>query len=253
MAARPGADTLSRLVILDVLIAVIVLVAVFVGFQRGLIQPLLIELGVFLTLFIFLHDRNGYLAFMEKYFHANAVLAIFLVLIVVAVAAYVGARVGGLIHRMPVVRGADGFFGVFVQGFLAILVCYAMLSALVAMDKAFNATATATSLTVAQVQAMQRQLKANGLVSGLVDSRDFRRLEDLAKRPGGASISQAPQLNQLATAYEDVLQPQLSGSRLAPVVLGIGQRVPGVGKFGPRDLPRKTPKATPVPSATPKR
>jgi len=160
---------------------------------------------------------------------------------------------GGLIHRMPVVRGADGFFGVFVQGFVAILVCYAMLSALVAMDKAFNATATATSLTVTQIQAMQKQLGANGLVAGLVDSRDFRRLEDLAKRPGGASISQAPQLNQLATAYEDVLQPQLSGSRLAPVVLGIGQRVPGVGKFGPRDLPRKTPKATPIPSPTPKR
>ena len=69
----------------------------------------------------------------------------------------------------------------------------------------------------------------------------------------GASIAQAPQLNQLATAYEDVLQPQLSGSRLAPVVLGIGQRVPGVGKFGPRDLPRKTPKATPVPSPTPQK
>jgi uncharacterized membrane protein required for colicin V production len=239
-------------VILDVLIAVIVLVAVFVGFQRGLIQPLLIELLVFLTLFVFLHDRNGYLAFMQGYLHANAVLAIFFVLIVVAVAAYAGARIGGLIHRMPVVRGADGFFGVFVQGFLAILVCYGMLSALVAMDKAFNATATATSLTVAQVQAMQKQLAANGLVAGLVDSHDFRRLEDLARRQGGATISQAPQLNQLATAYEDVLQPQLSGSRLAPVVLGIGQRVPGVGKFGPRDLPRKTPKVTPISSPTPK-
>jgi uncharacterized membrane protein required for colicin V production len=239
-------------VILDVLIAVIVLVAVFVGFQRGLIQPLLIELLVFLTLFIFLRDRNGYLAFMERSVHANAVLAIFLVLIVAAVAAYAGARLGGLIHRMPVIRGADGFFGVFVQGFLAILLCYAMLSALVAMEKAFNATATATTLTVAQVQAMKKQLISNGLIAGLVDPADFKRLENLAKKPGGATIGQAPQLNQLATAYEDVLQPQLSGSRLAPVVLGIGQRVPGVGKFGPRDLPPRLPKATPAPSPPPK-
>lgn len=238
--------------ILDVLIALIVLVAVFVGFQRGLIQPLLIELGVFLTLFVFLHDRNGYLAFMERNFHVNAILAIFLVVIVASVVAYAAASIGGLIHRMPVVRGADGFFGVFVQGFLAIVFCYVMLSALVTMEKAFNATATATTLTVAQVHTMQKQLGANGLVGGLVDSGDFKRLEDLAKKPGGASISQAPQLNQLATAYEDVFQPQLSGSRLAPVVLGIGQKVPGVGKFGPRDLPRKTPKTTPLPSAPPK-
>jgi hypothetical protein len=230
-----------------------VLAAVFVGFQRGLIQPLLIEVLVLLTLWLFLHDRNGYLAFMEGHFHVNAVLAIFFVLIVVAVAAYAGARLGGLIHRMPVIRGADGFFGVFVQCFLAIVFCYVMLSALVAMDKAFNATATATSLTLTQVQAMQKQLAANGLAAGLIDSRDFGRLEDLARKSGGASISQAPQLNQLATAYEDVLQPQLSGSRLAPVVLGIGQKVPGVGKFGPRDLPRKAPKATPLPSATPKK
>jgi uncharacterized membrane protein required for colicin V production len=249
----PGADTLSRPVILDVLIAVIVLVAVFVGFQRGLIQPLLIELMVFFTLFLFLHDRNGYLAFMERSLHANAVLAIVFVLIVVAVAAYAGARVGGLIHRMPVVRGADGFFGVFIQGFLAIVFCYALLSALVAMDKAFDATATATTLTVAQVQAMQKALSSNGLVSGLVDKGDLSRLEALAKRPGGTTISQAPQLNQLATAYEDLFQPQLSGSRLAPVVLGIGQRVPGVGKFGPRDLPRKAPKPTPAtPSPKPR-
>jgi uncharacterized membrane protein required for colicin V production len=252
VAIGPGADTLSRLVILDVLIAVIVLAAIFVGFQRGLIQPLLIELLVFLTLWVFLHDRNGYLAFMEQHFHANAVLAIFFVLIVAAVAAYVGARVGGLIHRMPVVRGADGFFGVLVQGFLAIIVCYALLSALVAMDKAFNATATATTLTVAQIQAMQKQLTSNGLVSSLIDKSDFSRLEGLAKRPGGTTIGQAPQLNQLATAYEDFLQPQLSGSRLAPVVLGIGQRVPGVGRFGPRDLPRKAPKATPVTSPKPR-
>jgi uncharacterized membrane protein required for colicin V production len=234
-------------VILDVLIAVIVLAAVFVGFQRGLIQPLLVELLVFLTLLLFLHDRNGYLAFMQR-LHVNAVLAIFVILIFVVVAAYLGARVGGLIHRMPVVRGADGFLGVFVQGFLAILFCYVMLSALVVMDRAFNATATATSLTVAQLQAMQKQLNSNGLVGGLVDPADFAKLKNLAQKQGGASLSQAPQLNQMATAYEDVLQPQLAGSRLAPVVLGIGQRVPGVGKVGPRDLPKRLPKASPSPS-----
>jgi uncharacterized membrane protein required for colicin V production len=235
-------------VILDVLIAVIVLAALFVGFQRGLIQPLLVELLVFLTLWVFLHDRIGYLSFMQEHFHANPVLAVFFVLIVAAVAAFVGARVGGLIHRMPVVRGADGFLGVFVQGFLAIIFCYALVSAMVAMDKAFNATATATTLTTAQVQAMQKQLASNGLVSTLVESSDLRRLQSLAGKPGGTTIAQAPQLNQLATAYEDILQPQLSGSRLAPLVMGIGQHVPGVGKFGPRDLPRKTLKATPSPS-----
>ena len=239
--------------ILDVLIAVIVLVAVFVGFQRGLIQPLLIELFFFGTLLLFFHDRNGYLAFMQNNLHANAVLAIFLGLIIAIVAAFVGGRVGGLIHRMPVIRGADGFFGIFVQAFLAILLCYVIISALLVMDKAFRPSINAAALTPAQVQVMRKQLASNGLVSNLVDWQDFKRLQDLAKQPGGARIAEAPQLNQLANAYNDVLQPQLSGSRFAPMVLGIGQRVPGVGKYGPKDLPSRPSRATPIPSAPPKR
>jgi hypothetical protein len=100
---------------------------------------------------------------------------------------------------------------------------------------------------------MRKQLASNGLVSNLVDWQDFKRLQDLAKQPGGARIAEAPQLNQLANAYNDVLQPQLSGSRFAPMVLGIGQRVPGVGKYGPKDLPSRPSRATPIPSASPKR
>jgi hypothetical protein len=240
-------------VILDVLIAVIVLAAIFIGFQRGLIQPLLIELLFFGTLYLLLRDRNGYLAFMERNLHANAVLAIFLALIIAVVAAFAGGRLGGLIHRMPVIRGADGFFGIFLQGFLAIVFCYVLISGLVVMDKAFRPTLNAATLTVAQVQTMKKQLSSNGLVSNLVDWQDFKRLEDLARQQGGARISEAPQLNQVATAYGDVLQPQLSGSRLAPVVLGVGQHVPGLGKFGPADLPKRTPRATPLPTASPKK
>jgi hypothetical protein len=152
-----------------------------------------------------------------------------------------------------VVRGADGFFGVFVQGFLALVLCYLLLSGLVVMDKAFRPSINAATLTVAQVQAMKKQLSSNGLVSNLVDWQDYKRLEDLARQQGGARISEAPQLNQVATAYGDVVQPQLSSSRLAPFVLGVGQHVPGVGRFGPKDLPKRAPKATPLPTSSPKK
>jgi hypothetical protein len=152
---------------------------------------------------------------------------------------------------MPVVRGVDGFFGLFGQAFVAILACYALLSALVAMEKAFGPSANAPALTLAQVQAMQRLLTENPIDSNLVDRGDFRRLQDQARKPTGARIAEAPQLNQLASVYEDFLQPQLAGSRLAPIVLGIGQRVPGVGRFGPSDLPRRILRVTTTPGAAP--
>lgn len=246
-ALSQGRGYTSRPVLLDVLIALTLLIAVFVGFQRGFIQPLLVELSFLLTLLILFHDRRGYLDTMSRYFHVNAVLAVFLGLIVAVVIAFFAGRLGGLIHRMPVVRGADGFVGVFGQAFVAILVCYSIACALIALDHAFTPTVNAATLSLAQVEGMRKQLASNSLVSNLVDWKDFKRLEEQAKKPGGARIGEAPQLNQLASIYEDFLQPQLAGSRLVPVVLGIGQRVPGIGKYGPRDLPpRASPQPTPA-------
>jgi hypothetical protein len=126
------------------------------------------------------------------------------------------------------------------------------LSALVAMDKAFQPAVNAASLSPVQVQAVKRALSSSSIASSFVDWQDFKRLEQLARNPGGTRISQAPQLNQLATGYEDFLRPQLSGSRLAPAVFAIGQRVPGFGKYGPRDVPKR-PRATAAPSPTPKK
>lgn len=236
--------------ILDVLIALIFLLAVFVGFQRGFIQPLLIQLAFLVPLLLVLGRRDGYLATMSRYFHVNAVLAIFLALIFAVVLAFFAGRLGGLIHRMPVVRGVDGFFGVFGQALFALLVCYGLVSALVAMDKAFAPTVSAPALNLAQVEAMKKQLASSSFASSLVNWGEFKRLEEQARKGGAARISETPQLNQFATIYEDFLQPQLRGSRLAPIVLGFGQRVPGIGHYGSRDLPRPSP-TTPAPGTSP--
>ena len=238
--------------ILDVLIALIMLLTVFFGFQRGLIQPLLVELAFLLPLLWVLGHRDAYLAGMFRLLHVNPVLAIFLALIAAVVLAFFAGRLGGLIHRMPVVRGVDGFFGVFGQALLALLLCYGLVSALVAMDKAFAPTVTAPALTFPQVEAMKRQLTSSTLASGLVNWGELKRLEDQAKKGGAARIAETPQLNQFATVYEDFLQPQLRGSRLAPIVLGLGQRLPGVGRFGPRDLPRP-PSPPPAPTPSPRK
>src|ERR687887_1338683 len=101
--------------IIDILVALMVLAAAFVGFQKGFIQPLLAEILFVGSLLVLLNNRDAYLAFMKDVIHANALIAVLAALIIATVFSYAGIRVGGIIHRMPSVRGWDGFLGVFVQ------------------------------------------------------------------------------------------------------------------------------------------
>lgn len=240
---------------LDIFIAVIFVAAVVVGFQRGLITPLLTEVGFVGALVIILRNRQGYASLVERALHTDTpVLPVVIAVLVAIVAGFVGGQIGSRIHRMPVVRGVDGFVGVFLHALVAIVFLYLVVSALVVADKAFTPLLSAAKLTLAQVDSLRTTLEANPLTSAVGDSQSMHTLQVKAKGPNGATLSMAPQLKAAELFYDDFLQPQLKSSRLSPWVLRIGVHLPLVGHIGPGDLPKapvpaKSP--TPAPSATP--
>ena len=236
---------------IDIAIALALLVAIYVGYQRGVVQPLLVEIFFLGALLIIIRDRHSYQAAMEKYLHTNAVLDVFLALIVAVVAGFVGGQLGAMIHRMPVVRGVDGFLGVFVHAGFAILISYVLLSALVAFDKAFSPTVNAASLTLKQVQTLQSNIEGNPLAAFFVDEKDLAKLRQEATTSGGARLETVSQLSQLQNFYEQFLQPQLASSRAAPIIMSIGQKIPVIGHAGPKDLPKTAVSPTPKPSLSP--
>jgi len=225
--------------IIDILVALMVLGAAFVGFQKGFIQPLLAEILFVGSLLFLLNNRDAYMTFMSGVLHANAFVAVFVALIVAGVFGYAGLRFGGIVHRMPSVRGWDGFFGVFVQALAAVVLAYGALSAMVVMDRAATATVNRTSLTLAQVRSLHKDLDSNSLTAPLGDSQEFKSLLSQAAKPGGGHLSDAGQLDQVQTFYTDIFRPQLQSSRLAPWVMRVGDHIPGVGHFGPADLPTR--------------
>lgn len=225
--------------IIDILIVLAVLVAAFVGFQRGFIQPLLAEVLAIGTLLFLLDNRDGYVGFLHAVFHANAAVAVVLALVIAGALGYAGWRLGRVIHRMPAVRGWDGFLGIFGQVLVAVLFVYGLISAMLAIGQAMTLSAKTGTLTVAQARAVQKYLEANSLTAPLGNGPEFKLLLEQAAHPGGARLTGAGQLNALETTYQDLLLPQLRGSRLAPMVMRIGDHVPVAGHFGPRDLPRK--------------
>src|SRR5262245_31339943 len=130
------------------------------GFQRGLLQPLLAEVLALGTLLLILHHRAGFLGLTETLFHANVVLAFLMAIVLALVMAYVGARLGGAIHKMPVVRGVDGFLGIWLQVLLGIAFCYVLISGIIVMDVAFTPITTPT-VNAAQLAGLEGQLDSN--------------------------------------------------------------------------------------------
>jgi len=225
-------------VIIDILVFAVVLGAAWVGFQRGLIQPLLAELLALGTLILIYRNRTGWLSLTGALFHANGVLALFLAVMLAAVLGYAGAQVGGIIRKMPVVLGVDGFLGFPVQTVFGIALCYLLISGMVVMDKTFAPISTPT-VNLTQLRAIERQLSANLFTGGLVDSHDLQPYQAQAQKAGSVQVADLPAIGQFQSIYKDLLRPQLAGSHLAPPVMSIGHRIPGLGHLTSKDLPKK--------------
>jgi len=225
-------------VIIDVLIVLVVVGAAWVGFQRGLVQPLLAELFALVTLLIILHNRSAFFATTDAVFHTGAFLGVVVALVLAGLMGYAGARLGGSIRRMPVVQGVDGFLGVWVQALFGIAICYLLISGIIVSYRAFTPL-TAPTVNAAQLRALERQLSSNMFTSTVLDGHDVQTYGAQASRRGGVQLADVPGLGALQSISRDILEPQLAGSHLAPFVMTVGHRIPGLGTFGSKDLPRR--------------
>src|SRR5260370_30660644 len=102
--------------IIDIAIVLVLVVALFLGYQRGVIQPLLAEIFFFGTLLAVFRFHDQYTTEMQKLLHLNAVLAVFVALIIAVVMGAIGGSIRGSVHHLESVRGIDGFPGLLVHG-----------------------------------------------------------------------------------------------------------------------------------------
>ena len=81
--------------IIDVLVVLVLIVAVIIGYQKGVIQPLMAEIFFFGTLLLIFRFHDPYTAAVDKYLHLKAVFAVFIALILAVVMGAIGGAVGG--------------------------------------------------------------------------------------------------------------------------------------------------------------
>jgi uncharacterized membrane protein required for colicin V production len=238
--------------IIDILVVVVIVIALFTGFQRGVIQPLMAEIFFFGTLLLVFRFHDQYTNEMQTLLHLTPVLAVFVALIAAVVLGAVGGAIGGAFHRMEAIRGIDGLLGVFVHGVVTLIVVYLAISALVTLDNAFRPAVNTANLTLAQVNQLESQIVSNPITAALVSKSDLDALKRSASK-GTANLDSVGGIHQLEQIYTGFLQPQLHGSRSVPFILGFGKRLPFIGHVGPDDLkPAPSPSPTACPSPTPK-
>lgn len=235
--------------IIDIVIVLVLLLAIVLGFQRGVIQPLMAEIFFFGTLLAVFRFHDQYTNEMQKLLHLNAVFSVFVALILAVVLGAIGGAIGGAFHRLEAIRGIDGLLGVFVHAVVTLVVIYLAVSALVTLDNAFEPTLKSANLTLAQVNQLESWILSNPITSAMVSKQDLQALKTAASKSSGASINSVAGIHQLQQIYVDFLQPQLHSSRAVPIILSIGSHIPVIGHVGPGDL---KPLPTPAPSPTPK-
>jgi len=230
----------------------VLVIALILGFQRGVIQPLMAEIFFFGTLLAVFRFHDQYTTEMQKLLHLNAVLSVFVALILAVIMGAIGGAIGGAFHRLEAIRGVDGLLGVFVHVGVTVIVVYLALSALVTLDNAFQPVLKSASLTLTQVNQLENQILSNPITSAMVSKSDMQTLKNNAVKNNAAHLDSVGGIHQLQQIYSDFLQPQLHSSRTVGVILSIGRHLPFIGHVGPSDLhPLPSPVPSPKPSATP--
>ena len=235
--------------IIDIIVVLVLIVALVIGYQRGVIQPLMAEIFFFGALLVVFRFHDQYTTEMQKLLHLNAVLAVAGALIIAIVLGTAGGAIGGAFHRMEAIRGVDGLLGIFVHVVVTVVVIYLAVSALVTLDNAFVPALKSASLTLTQVNQLENEIVSNPITSAMVSKSDLDALKAAASKTTGAHLDSVAGIHQLQQIYTDFLEPQLHSSRIVPVILSIGHRVPFIGHVGPSDL---KPLTSPNPSPTPK-
>jgi uncharacterized membrane protein required for colicin V production len=240
--------------VIDIVIAVLLVGALFLGYQRGVIQPLMAEIFFFGTLLVIFRFHDTYTSEMQKILHLNAVLSVFAAVILAVILGAVGGAVGGAFHRMEAIRGIDGLLGIFVHAAVTVVLVYLAVSALVTLDKAFVPTLNQASLTLDQVNQLENQILSNPITAAMVSKDDLNSLKSTAAKTNAAHLDAINGIHQLEQLYTNFIEPQLHSSRAVPIILSVGDKLPVIGHVGPNDLkPLATPSPScPTPSPSPK-
>jgi len=212
----------------DVAIVVVIALGVFIGWRNGLIGPLLAE-GTFLVSYWIVSTHPGLVSALVPAGVPRPYATLVLPIVLGLAVGVVGRLFFRSFFRLPFARQVDKLLGAAANGVLAFAIAYVVLLGLASAGTVLDPIAQAGSIQPSQVVAMRMLLAENPQAASLVPVGELGQLATVASvRP--VPFAQLGQYAKVIDYYERTLRPQLATSRLAPLVLQYGARLPIIGR-----------------------
>lgn len=220
--------------LLDVAIVTAAALGTLTGWRSGFIGPVLAQAGA-LAGAAALYFNPDILARLLPAGAVRPLVGVGLVVLLGAVLGSLGSEVAALAHRVGVLRKADQVVGVALGGVIALVTTYVVLLGTVTVDGLLAPLHDAGTLRPTEVAALRALVEAHPQTRVFVDAAALERLEQAAAQ-APVSLRDLGEFDGVLAFFELELRPQLATSRLAPLVLALGENLPVIGR--PAGLPR---------------
>jgi hypothetical protein len=205
-----------------------------IGFSKGFVLPLVAAGGALFTMaFLFAGPANGALPSGNAGLGAGA--------IALGVGAMLFGRIGmfftGLIHRFGFLRKVDRVLGIPIGMATAAIAVYVALLGTLTLDAWLDPLHGKAAIGTQDIAAVQTIAKTNPTLSVFANPTMLQALLESAAAKGPLSGDQLSQADSALGLYEQKIRPEILVSKLVPVFLAIGEKLPFIGR--PATLPTR--------------
>jgi hypothetical protein len=218
----------------DIAIVALILLGAVIGFSKGFVLPLVAAGGALFTMaFLFAGPANGALPSGTAGLGAGA--------IALGVGATLFARVGmmiaGLIHRFGFLQKIDKVLGIPIGMATAAVELYVALLGTLTLDAWLDPLHGKAAIGTQEIAALQTVAKTNPTLSVFASPTMLQALLESAAAKGPLSGDQLSQADGPLGFYEQKVRPELLTSKIVPVLLAVGEKLPFIGR--PATLPTR--------------
>lgn len=210
----------------DLVVLAVVALAAFAGWKRGFIAPLF---AVSLSLVGLYSLYAGPGAGVVPTGTAGIGLGVVLVGIASTFLMRIGSTLVSVVHRVGILQKTDQVLGVPLGAATGLLTVYLALVAIVSFDGLIAPLHGKATVDQAAVAAVRAAVAANPQFTVMIDAGT---LDTLAAQVATAAVpaDQLAKFDQTLSFYENTLRPQLLSSAIAPLLLGVGEHTPLIGR-----------------------
>ena len=217
----------------DIAIVGFIVIGALIGFSKGFVLPLVAAGGALFSIaFLFAGPFNGSVPSGSIGLGAGA-LALGLG---ATLFARVGMFVAGLIHRFGFLQKVDKVLGIPIGMATAAVALYVALLGTLTLDAWLDPLHGKAAIGTQDIAALQTIAKANPTLAVFASPTMLQALFESAAK-GPVSGDQVSQADAALGFYEQKIRPELLASKLVPVILAIGEKLPFIGR--PATLPTR--------------